>query len=41
VELLMLVAHYLMLSTVLRSLRVALEPSASALAAAVPGGPAA
>jgi alkylhydroperoxidase family enzyme len=41
VELVMLVAHYLMLSTVLRSLRVPLEPSAIALAEAVPGGPAA
>jgi alkylhydroperoxidase family enzyme len=41
VELLMLVAHYVMLSTVLRSLRVPLEPSATALAEAVPGGPAA
>jgi alkylhydroperoxidase family enzyme len=39
VELLMLLAHYLMLSTVLRSLRVQLEPSAEALAAGVPGGP--
>src|ERR1700684_2680578 len=35
VELLMLIAHYLMLSTVLRSLRVPLEPSAQALADAV------
>jgi 4-carboxymuconolactone decarboxylase len=41
VELLMLLAHYLMLSTVLRSLRVPLEPSALALAEGVPGGPAA
>jgi alkylhydroperoxidase family enzyme len=41
VELLMLMAHYLMLSTVLGSLRVPLEPSALALAEAVPGGPAA
>jgi 4-carboxymuconolactone decarboxylase len=39
VELLMLIAHYLMLSTVLRSLRVPLEPSAQALADAVAGGP--
>ena len=39
VELLMLLAHYLMLSTVLRSLRVQLEPSAEALAQSVPGGP--
>jgi alkylhydroperoxidase family enzyme len=41
VELLMLIAHYMMLSTVLRSLRVQLEPQARALAEAVPGGPAA
>jgi alkylhydroperoxidase family enzyme len=39
IELLMLVGHYLMLTTVLRSLRVALEPRAEALADAVPGGP--
>ncbi len=39
IELLMLVAHYLMLSTVLRSLRVALEPSAQARADGVAGGP--
>lgn len=39
VELLMLLAHYLMLSTVLRSLRVQLEPPALALAEGVPGGP--
>ena len=39
VEFLMLVAHYLMLSTVLGSLRVALEPSALALAESVDGGP--
>jgi alkylhydroperoxidase family enzyme len=39
VELLILLAHYLMLSTVLRSLRVQLEPSALALAEGVPGGP--
>jgi alkylhydroperoxidase family enzyme len=39
VELLMLLGHYLMLSTVLRSLRVPLEPSALALAEGVPGGP--
>jgi alkylhydroperoxidase family enzyme len=38
-ELLFLVAHYLMLSTVLRSLRVPLEPSALALADGVAGGP--
>jgi 4-carboxymuconolactone decarboxylase len=41
VELLMLISHYLMLSTVLRSLRVPLEPSAQALADGVAGGPAA
>jgi 4-carboxymuconolactone decarboxylase len=39
IELLMLIAHYLMLSTVLRSLRVPLEPAAEALADAVDGGP--
>jgi alkylhydroperoxidase family enzyme len=39
VELLFLIAHYLMLSTVLRSLRVPLEPSAVVLADGVPGGP--
>jgi len=39
IEFLMLLAHYLMLSTVLRSLRVPLEPSALGLAAEVPGGP--
>jgi len=39
VELLMLIGHYLMLSTVLRSLRVPLEPSAEALAGQVAGGP--
>ncbi|HEY3843197.1 MAG TPA: carboxymuconolactone decarboxylase family protein [Acidimicrobiales bacterium] len=41
VEFLMLLAHYLMLSTVLRSLRVPLEPAALAWAEGVPGGPAA
>jgi alkylhydroperoxidase family enzyme len=40
VELLMLIAHYLMLSTVLRSLRVPLESSAATAAGSVPGGPA-
>jgi 4-carboxymuconolactone decarboxylase len=40
VELLMLVAHYMMLSSVLRSLRVPLEPAAEALAGEVAGGPA-
>jgi 4-carboxymuconolactone decarboxylase len=39
VELVMLIAHYLMLSTVVRSLRLPLEPSAAALAEAIPGGP--
>jgi alkylhydroperoxidase family enzyme len=39
IELLMLVAHYMMLSTVLRSLRVTLEPSSEALAERVAGGP--
>jgi alkylhydroperoxidase family enzyme len=39
IELLMLIGHYLMLTTVLRSLRLALEPRAEALAAQVPGGP--
>jgi alkylhydroperoxidase family enzyme len=41
IELLMLIAHYLMLTTVLRSLRVELEPRAEAYALSVPGGPAA
>jgi 4-carboxymuconolactone decarboxylase len=41
IELLMLIGHYLMLTTVLRSLRVTLEPRAEALARQVPGGPAA
>jgi alkylhydroperoxidase family enzyme len=40
VELVMLIGHYLMLSTVLRSLRVPLEPSAQARADDVAGGPA-
>jgi 4-carboxymuconolactone decarboxylase len=39
VELLMLIGHYLMLSTVLRSLRVPLEPLAQALANGIDGGP--
>jgi 4-carboxymuconolactone decarboxylase len=39
VELVMLMGHYLMLSTVLRSLRVPLEPAALAAAEAAPGGP--
>jgi alkylhydroperoxidase family enzyme len=38
-ELLMVIAHYLMLTTVLRSLRVELEPRAAALAASIPTGP--
>jgi 4-carboxymuconolactone decarboxylase len=41
VELMMLIAHYMMLSTVLRSLGVRLEPQAEELANGVPGGPAA
>jgi alkylhydroperoxidase family enzyme len=41
IELLMLIGHYLMLTTVLRSLRVELEPRAEAAAQSVPGGPAA
>ncbi|MGH9080271.1 MAG: carboxymuconolactone decarboxylase family protein [Acidimicrobiales bacterium] len=39
VELVMLIGHYLMLSTVLRSLRVPLEPSATEEAEQVSGGP--
>ncbi len=39
IELLMLIGHYLMLTTVLRSLRIPLEPRAEALARSVPGGP--
>jgi alkylhydroperoxidase family enzyme len=39
IELLMLIAHYLMLTTVLRSLRVPLEPRAEAVALSVPSGP--
>jgi alkylhydroperoxidase family enzyme len=39
VELVMLVGHYVMLSTVLRSLRLPVEPSAAALAGGVGGGP--
>jgi 4-carboxymuconolactone decarboxylase len=41
IELLLLIGHYLMLTTVLRSLRVQLEPRAEELARSVPGGPAA
>ena len=40
IELLMLIGHYMMLTTVLGSLRVQLEPRAEALADSVPGGPA-
>jgi 4-carboxymuconolactone decarboxylase len=39
VELVMLIGHYVMLSTVLRSLRVPLEPSAAIRAERVAGGP--
>jgi alkylhydroperoxidase family enzyme len=39
VELLMLIGHYMMLSTVLRSLRVPLEPSIVRLADSIEGGP--
>jgi 4-carboxymuconolactone decarboxylase len=39
IELLLLIGHYLMLTTVLRSLRLPLEPRAEALADRVPGGP--
>jgi alkylhydroperoxidase family enzyme len=39
IELLMLIAHYMMLTTVLRSLRVPLEPRAEAIASSVPAGP--
>jgi 4-carboxymuconolactone decarboxylase len=39
IELVMLVGHYVMLSTVLRSLRLPVEPSAVALAEGVAGGP--
>jgi alkylhydroperoxidase family enzyme len=39
IELLMLIAHYEMLTGVLRSLRIRLEPRAEAIAARVPGGP--
>jgi 4-carboxymuconolactone decarboxylase len=38
-ELVMLIAHYLMLSTVVRSLKLPLEAGAAALASGVPGGP--
>ena len=39
IELLMLIAHYQMLTGVLRSLRVQLEPSVLATARRIPGGP--
>ncbi len=39
IELLMLIAHYLMLTTVLRSLRVELEPRAERVAGSVSAGP--
>jgi 4-carboxymuconolactone decarboxylase len=39
IEFVMLVGHYAMLATVLRSLHLPLEPSAVALADGVPGGP--
>jgi alkylhydroperoxidase family enzyme len=41
IELLMLIGHYMMLTTVLGSLRLQLEPRAEAVARRVPGGPAA
>jgi alkylhydroperoxidase family enzyme len=41
IELLMLIGHYQMLTGVLRSLRLPLEPRAEAQARLVPGGPAA
>jgi 4-carboxymuconolactone decarboxylase len=41
VELLLLIGHYLMLTTVLGSLRLQLEPRAEASARRLPGGPAA
>jgi hypothetical protein len=36
----MLIGHYMMLTTVLGSLRIQLEPRAEALAERLPGGPA-
>jgi len=39
IELLMLIAHYMMLTTVLRSLRIELEPRAEAMARSVDAGP--
>jgi alkylhydroperoxidase family enzyme len=41
IELLMLIAHYMMLTTVLRSLRLPLEPRAEGLAASIETGPSA
>ena len=41
IELLMLIGHYMMLTSVLGSLCIQLEPRAVALAKSVPGGPAA
>jgi alkylhydroperoxidase family enzyme len=41
IELLMLIGHYMMLTSVLGSLRIQLEPRAEALAESVPNGPAA
>jgi alkylhydroperoxidase family enzyme len=41
IELLMLIAHYMMLTTVVRSLRMELEPRAEAVARNVDAGPAA
>ncbi len=41
IELLMLISHYLMLTFVLRSIGIEVEPRAEKIAAAVPGGPAA
>ena len=39
IELLMLIGHYLMLTTVLRSLQMTLEPRAEALVRSVDAGP--
>ena len=39
IELVMLIAHYMMLASVLRSLRVQLEPAAETLVRGVAGGP--
>jgi 4-carboxymuconolactone decarboxylase len=40
IELLMLISHYLMLTFVLRSIRIEIEPRAKKIADTVPGGPA-